>query len=651
MSAIAGVWHMDGRPRAHRELSSMLEALAMYGPGQCAAVNLGEAALGRCLMQVLPEDRHDRQPLVLTPEHSWLVADVRLDNREELARKLQLPASSLTQECDAQLLLTAWREWREACLQHLVGAFCFAVWDARPRQLFLARDHVGYRPVFYHRSRNCFAFATMPKGLWCLPELEARLDEEQLARYLALARGAPERTLFAGIERLPPGHYLQASVDAVRVVRYWQPDDAPDIRLKHDQDYCDAFRERFDAAVGAQLRTNGSIAAHLSGGLDSSSVAATAARTLATQGRELLALTSVPRPQFGDVPAGRFGDEGPAAGRVAALHRNIRHLCVGSAHYRLLDVIARNWRLDDRPVFNPINGKWLNAIRDVAQHHAARVLLLGQSGNATLSYTGFDALAEWLLHGRWWKLAQYGSALIRTGDSRARTVVASCVRPWWPAALRTPWLRQRTLPFSLVHPDLVRSLRLREHSDINIPLGTDARASARRMLLRSELPDVGAGVRAGWQVDERDPTCDRRIIEFCFGIPPEQFLIGGQSRALARRAMRDRLPAATLSCRERGLQSADWYSSLTDERPAMLRELACLRRSPMARRCLDLERMALLLDHWPSSSAARPRDFTSWPQALTRGLSVGHFIRHFDPEAELSSFTAPTEHPHELPPQ
>jgi asparagine synthase (glutamine-hydrolysing) len=648
MSAIAGVWHLDGRPRAHRELGGMLDALAMYGNGQSASIDLGDAALGRCLMQVLPEDRHDRQPLVVAPEHSWLVADVRLDNREELARKLRLPACSLRQECDAQLLLAAWREWRETCLQHLVGAFCFAVWDARQRQLFLARDHVGSRPLFYHRARGCFAFATMPKGLLHLPGLDLQLDEEQLALYLALAR-APERSLFVGIDRLPPGHYLQATVDTVRVVRYWQPDDAPDIRFEHDADYSDAFRERFDVVVRSQLRANGSVAAHLSGGLDSASVAATAARALAAQGRELLALTSVPRPQFGNVPSGRFGDEGPAAARVATLHPNMRHVRVSSAHYRLLDVIANNWQRDDRPVFNPINGMWLNAIRDVTQQSTARVLLSGQSGNATLSYMGTDALAEWFAHGRWWKLARCGSALVRNGYSR-RALIASCVRPWLSPTLRSPLMRQRAMPFSLVHPELVRSLHLWDRSDMGSPLGADARASARRMLLRSELPDVATGTRAGWHIDERDPTCDRRIIEFCFGIPSEQFLAGGQTRALVRRAMRDRLPEQTLSCRERGLQSADWHLSLTAERSAMLQELACLQGSPIARRCLDLERMQALLENWPSTNSERRQDFAWWPQALTRGLSVGHFIRRLDPDAQLPSFTPQAEHRHELQP-
>ena len=648
MSAIAGVWHLDRRPQAHSELSGMLDGLAMYGPDRRAAVDLGEVALGRCLLQVLPEDRNDRQPLVVIAEQSWLVADVRLDNREELIRRLGLHRGSALHESDSQLLAAAWRRWGEQCLQYLVGAFCFAVWDLRQRHLFLARDQVGYRPLFYHRSPRCLAFATMPKGLLRLPGLTTQLDEEQLALHLALARNASSRTFFVGIDRLPAGHYLHATPETVRVVEYWRPDDAPAIRFKRDQDYSDALRECLDVAVGTQLRATSDIATHLSGGLDSSSVAASAARTLAAQGRELLAFTSVPRPQFGQVSAGRFGDEGPAAASVAALHPNIRHMRVSTAGYSLLDVISRNSRLDDRPVFNPANGMWLNAIRDIAQLRGTRVLLVGQGGNATLSYSGLDAFAEWFIRGHWWKVARCGTALVRNGYSRPRTIIGSCIRPWWPSALRSPFTRQRVLPFSLVHPDLVRRLRLWERTVIGTPVGADARASARLLIQRSESADVYTGARAGWQVDERDPTRDRRIIEFCFGIPPEQFLVGGQTRALVRRAMRDRLPEATLTSKARGLQAADWHLILAAERPGMERELLRLERSPIAQRCLDLERMRYLLEHWPSTGFERREIYTAWHLALTRGLAVGHFIRSLDPDASLHSSTTQLQHPHEL---
>jgi asparagine synthase (glutamine-hydrolysing) len=481
-----------------------------------------------------------------------------------------------------------------------------------------------------------------------LPQIGARLDEEQLALQLALIHGAEQRTLFAGIDRLPPGHFARVTPEALRIVRYWQPDDAPAIRFNTDRDYSAAFRERFDRVVSAQLRATSPIASHLSGGLDSSSIAATAACLLAHQGRELLALTAVPRPQFGAAPLGKFGDEGPAAARVAARHPNMHHLRVSIEKYRCLDVIQKNYLLDDRPVFNPTNGMWINAIRDIVQQRGIQVLLVGQFGNATLSYSGLDAFAEWFRRGHWWTAARCGTALIRNGYSRPRTLIAAALRPVLPAALQSQLTRRASyLQFSLVHPTLAQQTRLRERTHSSARNSADARSSARLLFQKGELADMRTGAHAGWHIDERDPTRDRRIIEFCFGIPPEQFLVGGQTRALARRAMSDRLPNATLRCRERGQQSADWHLSLAAERTGIAYELACLQRSPIARRCLDLQRMQYLIEHWPTAGFERPEVFAPWHLALTRGLAVGHFIRHFDPDVEPLHLPPPREHFHE----
>ena len=415
MSAIAGVWFTDGYPRAAVELDRMLEALSIYGPHSQARTDGGDIALGHCLMKLLPEDEYDRQPLVNAAAGTSLVADVRLDNRDELIRKLGLNVNAARESADSELLFAAWHRWGQDCLHHLVGAFCFAVWNARDQRLFLARDHVGYRPVFLHRSAHCFAFASMPKGLLALPSIATALDERQLALQLALLPLTANGTLFTGIDRLPPGHCASIDRGGVRLTQYWNVANAPEVRLPSDAQYVEAFRERFDTAVHAQLRSTTEIASHLSGGLDSSTVAATAARLLAGQDRELLAMTSVPHRRFGGEIAGKFGDEGPAAAALAAMYPNMRHLLIDSRRQRFLDVIEKNSSLDDGPVFNPTNGMWINAIRDEVRAHGIQVLLVGQFGNAAISYHGLVAFSEWFRRGQWRTLTTVGRAVARNG--------------------------------------------------------------------------------------------------------------------------------------------------------------------------------------------------------------------------------------------
>ena len=177
MSAIAGIWSFDGAVAAASACEAMLQALSLYGPENCAQSSDAAVALGRCLLRSVPEDRFDQQPLS-APGVTSLVADVRLDNREQLARDLEISTAQSAVMADSSMLLAAWLRWGEQCVDHLCGAFSFAVWNAQEQYLFLARDHTGERPLFYAAAANCFAFASMPKGLHPLPFVGANVDEE-----------------------------------------------------------------------------------------------------------------------------------------------------------------------------------------------------------------------------------------------------------------------------------------------------------------------------------------------------------------------------------------------------------------------------------------------------------------------------------------
>ena len=255
--------------------------------------------MGRCLLRLLPEDRFDRQPLSAGGVTS-LVADVRLDNRAELEAELGL--SQATGCGQWPTAICCWRHGSvgdEQCVDHLSGAFSFAVWNQQEQHLFLARDHTGERPLFYASTANCFAFASMPKGLHRLPFVGAEVDEDYIARYLTLANMPIEQTVFRNVQRLPSRLLAQHSVVRRRkLTRYWRTDHLQDLRLGSPEEYLDCFRERFDGAVRSRLRTRGGIGAQLSGGLDSGAVAATAARLLGAEGRELTCFTAVPRPGF-----------------------------------------------------------------------------------------------------------------------------------------------------------------------------------------------------------------------------------------------------------------------------------------------------------------------------------------------------------------
>ena len=220
-----------------------------------------------------------------------LVADVRLDDRRSLCDALGVPHPERQQVADATLVLGAYARWRRDCADHLLGDYAFAVWDANERSLFCARDHAGARPFYYAHTLAGFAFASTVAGVLAAPSVRDDLDELSVAEHLtSIGLLSQTRTFFKAVAKLPPGHTLtiDCSGDACRVaapMRYWCPEHAPRLPPTTDDQYAEEFLAYYEQAVADRLRGPDPIGVHVSGGLDSSSVAALAARQLRRQGR------------------------------------------------------------------------------------------------------------------------------------------------------------------------------------------------------------------------------------------------------------------------------------------------------------------------------------------------------------------------------
>jgi asparagine synthase (glutamine-hydrolysing) len=636
MSAIAGVWSFNSEVEVSTACGAMLQALNLYGPDDTAQYTGPSVAMGRCLLRLLPEDDFDQQPLSAAGVTA-LIADIRLDNRKELGGKLGFSSHRCAAMADSALLLAAWQRWREECVEHLSGAFSFAVWNEQEQHLFLARDHTGERPLVYAAGTNYFAFASMPKGLHPLSFVGAEIDEDYIARYLMVANIPIERVIFRNMQRLAPGCALSVHREKKKLWRYWQTDRLPDLRLGSPEEYLDCFRERFDHAVRVRLRTRGSVGAQLSGGLDSGAVAATAAHLLGAEGRELTCFTAVPRPDFQSLASTtHFDNEGPAAAEVAALYPNIRHVLVESSATSFLDILDHNNNLYDHPCFGPSNEVWSNAIMTQARQNGMTVLLNGHCGNSTLSYEGIPALSNWFRSGSWGTLARIAWQIRAARSASVRLMVRHAVwpsLPFWLRRVTDPHMRGFSLDYTPLHPEIVERLGLQRATfDDMYRTIPDGREMLRGLLEYGDVSDTSIAPQGGWQMDCRDPTYDRRVVEFCLTVPLEEFLRGGQLRSLARRAMVGRLPPSTLQRTKRGRQSADWFLNLAAVRGRMAVEVERLRSSPLASRMLDLNRMSSLIENWPGNGFDRDEVADSHHMALTRGFSVGRFLMQYDPD-------------------
>lgn len=579
----------------------------------------------------LPEDRFDLQPLKVG--NVRFVGDIRLDNRDDLVGLLGWNPSESRSKADSDFFLAAWLRWGQDALKYLVGGFAVAIWNEANRELTLVRDHVGERPLYYLENGHTIAFSSLPSPLRSIPGVDTSLDDLRMLHYLAIIQERPTQTFFKNIHMLPIGHLATFRNGISTLRRYWHPLDAPQTRFKSDQEYVESFRELFDRAVGARLRTVGKVGTQLSGGMDSSSVTATAARLLGQQ--RLTSFTSVPQKGFSDEnPIGRFGDEGPAAALVAAMYPNIDHVLVQSRGEELISAVEQMGRLQGHPVFNPTNQLWFKTIMDQSRERGITVMLQGACGNATISFGGLIALSDLFRHGHWFRLARLAQTLRKRGYASWRGAASfafSSAMPDWLRRRVNRELKDFSFAFSPVHPAQAATHKLIQKTKEEF-FGSDTspREFRRQMFEYYDIGFVNAAASLGWGISLLDPTQDKRIFDFCYSIPIEQYLVGGQTRSLVRRAMKGRLPDATLACTTRGLQSADWFLTMGARLDEMKQELRFIQKSPTAQRLLDLDRLHMLLETWPSDGFADSSISDSYNLALIRGLSAGNFIRHFE---------------------
>ncbi len=638
MSAIGGVWYPDGRPGAKADCQRISRSLALYGPDREGLWDGGEIALAHRLMGFLPEDRFDRQPLTGRGGRLHLVADCRIDNRQELGRALGIEPARQAVMCDAAFILAALERWGDGAVDRLCGDFAFAAWDTDARTLTLARDPVGNRPLHYHVGRGWFAFASMPKGLLALPDVPTGPDADRLLTWQMLLPLDGSHSFYKGVQRLDLGQVATVHADGrMQLRRYWNPmavTQRRDIRGNAD---AEGMRDALDTAVKAQLRGTGGTALMLSGGLDSCALASSAAPLLAEQGERLSAYTNVPIASADATYAAHLlTDEGPLAAQMAALHPNIDHHLVRAADADLLAVIERMIMLADQPVMNPLSTAWVHEIYTRAAAGGASVVLTGLSGNMGLTYTGEHVLIRHAARMRLWSLWRDAGVLVEKGVQPNRSAaLRRAIRPLLPLGLLARWHRR---PGNQIAPLAAISAQwdngdaqamFARHSGV---LGPFARVRRWQhwhdiiMQMRDPGP-LNAAANAGYRVDRRDPTSDRRLLAYCLALPEDRYLRNGRTKDVFRRAFADRIPTEILQSPLRGTQTADWKHILLKAQPAIQAELAHQARVSACGELIDVDGLSSLAD---TLQDAAPDDWNSVQRhylKLVRGLSTGMFTR------------------------
>ena len=540
---ICGVYRRgEGPARDAAEVAAaMLNALP--GRGCAGRIDLGAVSFGHRGLWQDGAEQGGCSALGLTA-----LADARLDNRSELIDAFGLAGSERAGVGDCELILRAYHRWGEDCPPHLHGDYAFAVWDADGRSLFCARDAVGARPLYFSQgSDRRFVFASDIDSVLAAPGVEDDLDEAFVAQYLDAANPDSGATFFSAVRCLPPGHSMIVGASAERIRRWWRPEDAPAVRCGSDEDYQREFLDHYRQSVRDRLRGGGEVAAHLSGGLDSSSIAVLAARELRPSGRRLHAFCWHPPP----------ADTLPE--NEAAEYRLIESVCAQeglepSYHSVSAEQVLATLRLDLTRSSGFGYGNTLLSealVQRSAAELGVRMILSGWGGDEVASYSGAAHYPELLRSGRlrqllkesrdqpggpWRFLARQAALPLAHPD--AADIVSALLRRELPRR-RSP---------SFVHPALARRHRKRRQGagtkrDIGVR-HTQLKRLRNGHLERRIQDWAASGARAG--IDYRYPLLDRRLIEFVLGLPAEQFRFGSRSRWFFRQSLKPVLPQCIL---------------------------------------------------------------------------------------------------------
>lgn len=546
MSGIAVLYQWDGAPAEPSIVERMLAVIPYRSTDGSGVWSIGPVALGHAKLQTTPEAAAETSPLVDETSGLVLSMDGRVDNRDELTAELNSRGYRIRAGTDAEVVLRAWQCWSAEALPRLIGDFAFAIWDAPKRTLFCARDPLGVKSFYYFDGPGFFLCASELHQLFQDPRIARRPNEAAVAELLVRLPVDRAETLFEGISRLEPAHFLTVSARGVESRRYYDLDASRELVYRSDDEYSSHFFALFKDAVRCRLRSVKGVASELSGGLDSASIVCLT--------EKLRHCGEVQLPSF-ETFSVRF-ESGPAAEAeyveevLSKYPHRHTYLPPGMASLgELTNQVAHYLDLPDFP-----NAVCADYTPLLGQRNDLRVRLTGLGGDEWLgpTYLGYADLLRQLrilALARRLRIDRTQFAGFAPFPGYAKALAQYGLWPLMPDSLKSALKRWRPPQLhALVTPAFAARTKLLARLSARQP-SPSTRSFAQQALYRcfssGWLPyalEMEARWTAGFRMEGRNPFLDRRILEFAFAIPESQRFRPGVSKFVLRRSMCGILP-------------------------------------------------------------------------------------------------------------
>ena len=282
MCGIAGIFHRDGRPASLVALKAMTDLIAHRGPDGEGHYRDGPIGLGHRRLSIIDLSDAARQPMITRDGRYVITYNGEIYNFQELKADLSARGHLFHSNGDSEVLLAAFAEWGLSALEKLNGMFAFGIWDKKQQKLTLARDRFGVKPLYYTYFDNTLLFASEIKAFRGVPEFQSRMNIAGLTEYLTFQNFFSDETLFKGVKLLPAGCYIEVTTGTsdFQPRRYWDFHFQEPDKIPSEADALDELDRLFRQAVSRQMISDVDVGSYLSGGMDSGSITALAAKQL-----------------------------------------------------------------------------------------------------------------------------------------------------------------------------------------------------------------------------------------------------------------------------------------------------------------------------------------------------------------------------------
>lgn len=631
MCGIAGIVQFANDARVDRDtLRQMCTVMSHRGPDDDGFFVSGPVGLGMRRLSIV-DLATGHQPISNEDGSIWIVFNGEIYNHAELRKKLQSNGHQYRTQSDTETIVHLYEEYGRDCVQHLCGMFAFAIWDSRNQRLFIARDRLGIKPLYYRLTSDSLSFGSEIKVILA-QGIQPRFHREVLPEYLTFGYLSGEETFYEGILKLLPGHTMEVTLDGrVDVAPYWDIPIVAEDKTHPETYYVQNYRDLLEHAVSSHLMSDVPLGVFLSGGVDSSAVAA-----LMTKLRGPVATFSVGYAEdaYSELPYAR----------IVAKHLNSVHheVLVGREDF-FNSLPSLIWH-EDEPIAWP-SSVALYFVARLAREHV-KVVLTGEGSDETLA--GYARYHHTLRNAR---LNRYYSSVVPNVVRRQiRKSIANS--SWIGGDLRrklahTPLGRDGSSWTSLYFDNFLsafseeeqrplltdelatefapgaayrNSVQYWEHSSgemLQRMLYTDIKTYLVELLMKQDNMSMAASI------ESRVPFLDHVLVEFAINIP-QRLQVGALSgKQILKKAVEELLPHSILYRRKLGFPTP-WSSWLAGSQLQSIRDVLLESRSlerkffkPQAIECLFLEHSAGRVDH--ADRIWRLLNLELWHRACVEG--------------------------------